>query len=162
MITGLDPIIAKDAHILILGSMPSVTSLEKQEYYGYRFNRFWKVLASIYDCDVTDYTQKTQLILDHQLALWDVIHSCEREGSLDSAIRNEIVNPIDELLETYPDIHTIICNGRKSYDTYMKHFAHLPIRVLSLPSTSNANAMWKLDRLIEAWRKALKEDAYEN
>lgn len=158
MIVGFPPILSNDVKILILGSMPSVTSLEKQEYYGYQHNRFWKVLSYLYQMPINTYDEKKQIILQNQLGLWDVIHACEREGSLDSAIHHEIVNPIDELLIQYPSIHTIICNGKKSYQIYQKYFKHLNIHVISLPSTSNANAMWKLERLYEVWNKGLKGD----
>ena len=156
MIVGFEPVVSKEPHILILGSMPSVTSLDKQEYYGYRYNRFWKMMSSIYNCSIDTYEQKLNIILNNHLALWDVIHACEREGSLDSAITNEIVNPIDELLNKYPSIHMIICNGKKSHQVYQKYFKHLSVKVLLLPSTSNANAMWKFERLCEVWKESLK------
>lgn len=157
MIVGFEPVIAKDAEILILGSMPSVTSLAKHEYYGFAHNRFWKVMSQIYQMPIETYEQKLAIITSQKLALWDVIHACEREGSLDSAIHSEIVNEIDVLLQQYPSIHTIICNGKKSYQTYMKHFKHLNIQVVSLPSTSNANALWKLDKLCMVWKETLKK-----
>ena len=75
------------------------------------------MMSSIYNCSIDTYEQKLNIILNNHLALWDVIHACEREGSLDSAITNEIVNPIDELLNKYPSIHMIICNGKKSHQT---------------------------------------------
>ncbi|MEE0830970.1 MAG: DNA-deoxyinosine glycosylase [Longicatena sp.] len=157
MIVGFEPVIAKDTEILILGSMPSVTSLTKKEYYGFAHNRFWKVMSQIYQMPIDTYEEKLNIITSQKLALWDVIHACEREGSLDSAIHNEIVNPIDQLLYQYPSIHTIICNGKKSYQTYMKYFKHLNIKVVSLPSTSNANAIWKLDQLCAVWKENLKK-----
>lgn len=157
MIVGFEPVIAKDTEILILGSMPSVTSLTKKEYYGFAHNRFWKVMSQIYQMPIDTYEEKLNIITSQKLALWDVIHACEREGSLDSAIHNEIVNPIDQLLYQYPSIHTIICNGKKSYQTYMKYFKYLNIKVVSLPSTSNANAIWKLDQLCAVWKENLKK-----
>ena len=156
MIVGFEPVLSKEPHILILGSMPSVTSLEKQEYYGFKYNRFWKVLSHVYQKPIETYQQKLDIIFQNHLALWDVIHACEREGSLDSAIHHEEVNSIDELLQAYPSIHTIICNGKKSYQVYQKYFKQLNIKVYVCPSTSNANAMWKLDKLIEAWNTILE------
>lgn len=155
MLKGFDPIIAKDPKVMILGSMPSVTSLEKQEYYGFKHNRFWKIMADVFACELNDYEDKKQVILNHHMILWDVIGMCERNGSLDSAIRNEVCNPIDELIHTYPTIQKVICNGRKSYDLYQKHFSFLDVTCIYLPSTSNANRSIKEDVLFEAWRKEL-------
>ena len=162
MIVGFEPVLSKEPHILILGSMPSVTSLTKKEYYGFAHNRFWKVMSAIYDTSIESYDQKLEIIYQNHLALWDVIHACERDSSLDSAIYHEIVNPIDALLEKYPSIHTIICNGQKSYQVYQKYFKHLNIQVYALPSTSNANAMWKLERLCEAWKERFIGDYHGN
>lgn len=155
MIVGFPPIIADQARVMILGSMPSVTSLEKQEYYGFSHNRFWKIMNLVYHMPIDNYEQKKQIIYHNQLILWDVIASCEREGSLDSDIRQEIVNPIDELIMQY-SITKVICNGRKSYDLYQKHFKELPVICCYLPSTSNANRSIKEDVLIQQWVQALK------
>ena len=157
MLTGFDPIISRYPRVMILGSMPSVVSLEKQEYYGYAHNRFWKIMSDIFNMPISTYEEKKQIILSHHLLLWDVIGECEREGSLDSKIRNEKVNPIAELLETYPSIQLVICNGRKSYDLYQKHFSYLPLSSMYLPSTSNANRSIKEEILFEKWREALKK-----
>ena len=112
MLIGFDPIIAETPYVLILGSMPSVASLEKHEYYGYRHNRFWKIMSACFQMPIDHYAEKQQIILSHHLILWDVIHACEREGSLDSSIRKEIVNPIDRLVSEYQTLHTVICNGQ--------------------------------------------------
>ena len=104
---------------------------------------------------IATYEQKKAIILTHHMILWDVIGECEREGSLDSAIRNEKVNPIDELLEAYPEISIIICNGRKSYELFQKHFAHLDKQVIYLPSTSNANRTIKEEALFAKWMQVL-------
>ena len=162
MIVGFEPILAQEPTILILGSMPSSTSLQKQEYYGYRYNRFWKMMSLIYDAPIDTYEEKLTIIYQNHLALWDVIHACEREGSLDINIHHEIVNPIDDLLLQYPSIEKIICNGKKSYQIYQKYFKHLDIEVISLPSTSNANATWKLEHLCDVWVKGLKGDQNGN
>lgn len=151
-LTGFDPIIAKEPKLLILGSMPSVTSLEKQEYYGYRHNRFWKIMHEYFQADLATYEQKQQLIRDHHMILWDVIGSCEREGSLDSAIHHEVCNDIAGLLYQYPKIQLILCNGKKSYDLYQRMFAkQLAIECVCLPSTSNANRTIKEADLYARW-----------
>lgn len=157
MLKGFDPIIGKEPYVMILGSMPSVTSLEKQEYYGFRHNRFWKIMHHMFRMPIDTYEEKKQIILEHHMILWDVIGECEREGSLDSAIRNEKVNDIETLIKQYHQIHLIICNGKKSYDLYQKHFKDLDIPCIYLPSTSNANRTIKEQDLFEAWEQAFKK-----
>lgn len=157
MLKGFDPIVSKEPYAMILGSMPSVTSLEKQEYYGYRHNRFWKIMAFAFHMPIDTYEQKKQIIENHHLILWDVIGECEREGSLDSKIKNEKVNDIASLLHRHPDLSLVICNGRKSYDLYVKHFQDEKISCIYLPSTSNANRSIKESVLFEEWMKGLKQ-----
>lgn len=156
MITGFAPIIAPSPTIMILGSMPSVASLEQQEYYGFKHNRFWKIMEHIYHMPIATYEQKCQIILHHHLILWDVIGSCEREGSLDSAIHYEVVNDIEGLINQYPTLSLVLCNGRKSYDLFQKHFSHVQVACLYLPSTSNANRSISQDELFQQWMKACK------
>lgn len=152
LLKGFAPIVSAHPKAMILGSMPSVTSLEKQEYYGFKHNRFWKIMSAYFQVELQDYEAKRQLILDHDLILWDVIGSCEREGSLDSAIRKETCNAIVELYEQYADIQWILCNGRKSYDLYQKHFASkIDAVCVCMPSTSNANRSIKETALFAKW-----------
>lgn len=152
MLYGFDPIIAKEPKLLILGSMPSVTSLDKQEYYGFQHNRFWKIMRAYFDAELSSYEDKKHLIQDHHMILWDVIGSCEREGSLDSAIRHEVCNDIEGLIEQYPTLSLILCNGKKSYDLYQRYFAkQIQIPCVCLPSTSNANRSISEQALFQAW-----------
>lgn len=155
MLKGFPPLIAKEPYIMILGSMPSVTSLDKQEYYGFKHNRFWKIMNYIFQMPIHTYEEKKDIILQHHILLWDVIGECEREGSLDSNIKNEVVNDISSLIQNYPSIHMVICNGRKSYDLYQKHFSQLPVSCIYLPSTSNANRSIKEEVLFSKWEEAL-------
>lgn len=149
---GFDPIIAQEPRVMILGSMPSVTSLAKQEYYGYKHNRFWKIMQVYFQKEFLTYEDKKQCILAHHLILWDVIGSCEREGSLDSAIHHEECNDIVQLCQTYPSIALILCNGKKSYGLYERHFAkQLHIPYIAMPSTSNANRTIKESDLFAKW-----------
>ena len=95
-ISSFLPIIDAQSEILILGSIPGVKSLEKQQYYGHPQNKFWKIIFELLNEEFTDdYTQRIATISKHHIALWDVIDSCERKGSLDSEIRNEEANQID-------------------------------------------------------------------
>lgn len=157
MIYGFPPVIGENPKILILGSMPSVTSLEKSEYYGFKHNRFWKIIGSYFSCTFTSYTDKLNCIQKHSILLWDVISCCEREGSLDSDIKKEVVNDIESLMNKYPTIQCVLCNGKKSYDLYKKHFSHLKVEVICLPSTSNANRTIKEEDLFAKWFDVLRK-----
>ncbi len=149
---GFEPIIAKRPRLMILGSMPSVTSLAKQEYYGYRHNRFWPLMASYFRVELLDYEAKKRCIKDHGIILWDVIGSCDRSGSLDSAIRNEVCNDIPGLLKQYPEISLIICNGKKSFSLYERLMAiQCEIEYVYCPSTSNANRTISEADLFAQW-----------
>lgn len=151
MIKGFLPIIGKDARVLILGSMPSVTSLNKQEYYGFKQNRFWKIIGAYFNQEFTSYEQKVKCIEEHHIILWDVISMCDREGSLDSSIKNEEINDIVQLLDKHKSVECIICNGKKSYDLFKKHFKDINIDCIYLPSTSGANQTIKKEKLFQMW-----------
>ena len=154
------PSIDNNSRILILGSMPGVKSLEEQQYYAHPQNRFWKVMASI--CNEPKlyefaYDLKLKTLLNSNIALWDTIKSCKREGSLDSDIQNETPNDIKGLLKNYPNIKTICLNGNKSYSAFKKYFPDLleKYNCHKMPSTSPANARYSLDILIKEWSKVL-------
>lgn len=157
MISGFLPIIGNEPKMMILGSMPSITSLEKQEYYGFKHNRFWKIISAYFKIEFNSYEEKTDCIKNNHIVLWDVIQTCEREGSLDSAISKEVVNDIEAMIKKYPSIQTILCNGKKSYDLYKRHFSYLNVEVIALPSTSNANRTIKEEVLFEKWHNALNK-----
>ncbi len=151
------PSIDNNSKILILGSMPGVKSLEEQKYYAHPQNRFWKVMA--YVCKEPnlanfDYNTKLKTLLANNIALWDTIKSCKRDGSLDSDIQNEIPNDIHKLLKKYSNIQTIYLNGNKSYSAFKKYFPDLleKYTCYKKPSTSPANARYSLEKLIEEWK----------
>lgn len=141
-ISSFPPIIKKDSKILILGSIPGVKSLEMQQYYAHPQNKFWKIIFELFNEKFTkDYDERIKILEKHHIALWDVIDTCERIGSLDSEIRNEEANKIEELLQNFPNIKAIFCNGQKSHKNLQKILGkkfRLPIIVL--PSTSPAYA----------------------
>ena len=141
-ISSFPPIINENSKILILGSIPGVKSLEMQQYYAHPQNKFWKIICEIFNEEfTTNYQQRIEILEKHHIALWDVIDTCERKGSLDSEIRNEEANKIEELLQNFPNIKAIFCNGQKSYKNLQKILGkkfRLPIIVL--PSTSPAYA----------------------
>ena len=157
MISGFEPIIPNTPKVLIVGSIPSITSLEKQEYYGFTHNRFWRIMSQFFNCDFACYEEKVSCMKQNHIVLWDVIHSCEREGSLDSKIKNVEVNDLESLLKKYPTIRVVLCNGKKSYELYQKHFLHLSIHCLCMPSTSNANRSISEETLFAEWTKALQK-----
>ncbi len=155
-----DPVWDKQSEILILGTFPSVKSRENHFYYGHPQNRFWKLLANIYQETAPEtIDEKKSLLLRHRLAVWDVISQCDIIGSSDSSIRNVIPCDIASLLAR-TSIRTILANGAKAYELYKKY--QLPAtgrNAHKLPSTSPANAAWSLERLKNAWSAVLIKPA---
>lgn len=156
-ISSFPPIINTSSKILILGSIPGVKSLEKQQYYGHPQNKFWKIIFELFNEEFTeDYVQRINVLKKHHIALWDVIDSCERKGSLDSEIKNEEANQIPELLQEYPNIQAIFCNGGKSYKNLQKMLGKSPlIPFYLLPSTSPLHTI-SFERKLEEWKKILE------
>ncbi|MDO4421421.1 MAG: DNA-deoxyinosine glycosylase [Eubacteriales bacterium] len=153
------PVFDKDSKVLILGSFPSVRSREEGFFYGHPQNRFWKVTSQIFgeELPVTIDEKKAFLIRNH-IALWDVIGSCEIDGSSDSSIRDVTVNDLSVILDV-ADIRAIFLNGKKAEQYYLKYlFPILKRDAVCLPSTSPANAAWNLDKLADAW-KIIKDNA---
>ncbi|RNA62016.1 DNA-deoxyinosine glycosylase [Chryseobacterium nematophagum] len=155
-ISSFPPIIDDHSRILILGSIPGIKSLEKQEYYAHPQNKFWKIIFELFGEELTmDYTEKINMLKKKQIALWDVIDSCERKGSLDSEIRNEEANQIIELLEKYPNVKTIFCNGGKSYKNLQKIVGNnFKTPFYLLPSTSPLHTI-SFERKFESWKLIL-------
>ena len=147
-----DPLFNENSRILILGSFPSVKSREQQFFYGHPQNRFWKVMALLFDEELPlTVPEKKNLILRHGLALWDSIASCVVTGSADASIREVQPNDLRIILDACP-IRRIYCNGRKSHEMYMKYIQPETGReAVCLPSTSPANAQWTLEKLVAAW-----------
>lgn len=152
------PVFDEKSEILVLGSFPSVKSREMQFYYGHPQNRFWKVLAAVWQEKVPDtIEEKRAFLLRKHIALWDVIESCDIVGSSDSSIKNVVANEMDVILQNAP-VRAIFANGDKAYQLFLKYCRKdgQP-DLVKLPSTSPANAAWKLERLTEAWRAAIGE-----
>ena len=159
LVHPIAPVFDKDSKVLILGSFPSVKSREESFFYGHPQNRFWKVTSRVFgeELPVTIDEKKAFLIRNH-IALWDVIGSCEIDGSSDSSIRNVTVNDLSVILDT-ADIRAIFLNGKKAEQYYKKYiFPALKRDAVCLPSTSPANAAWSLDKLTDAW-KVIKDTA---
>ena len=156
-IHSFEPIIDEKCEVLILGSMPGGESLRKRQYYGYERNAFWSIMFNLLNTQATDdYSAKKRMLLENSIALWDVIESCEREGSLDSAIKNLKANDFESLFKKYPNITHVFFNGAKAYDTYRKHIGFDDTRIYErLPSTSPAHAI-KHQAKLEVWQKVIK------
>lgn len=149
----IPPVFNKDSKVLVLGSFPSVKSREEGFFYGHPQNRFWKVTARVFDEDIpVSVSSKKEFLLRNHIALWDVIGSCDIEGSSDASIRNVTVNDISIILNT-ADIRSIYLNGKKAYQYYQKYmFPVIKREGICLPSTSPANAAWSIEKLALAWR----------
>ncbi|MGB7993125.1 DNA-deoxyinosine glycosylase [Methanoregula sp.] len=147
---GLVPVSGRDPVILILGSYPSVQSLEKNEYYGNPQNQFWKILEILFRIDHTaPYISRTALLIQRQIALWDVLFTCSRDGSADTAIRNPVPNDIRGFVLDHPTIRCIALNGNTAGHYFKKMNPGLPYIIL--PSTSSANARMTLAQKTQSW-----------
>ncbi|CAM3736232.1 DNA-deoxyinosine glycosylase [Alkalicoccus chagannorensis] len=136
---SMKPILPSNPSMLIVGSMPGEKSLEHQKYYAHPRNHFWPIISAWTGEPLMEeaYERKIRVLQEHGAALWDVIQSCERSGSLDAAIKNEEVNDIEHLLQRFPGLRRIGCNGGKAYSLLRKHI-HIPdhVDIMQLPSTS--------------------------
>lgn len=146
------PVYDIESRILILGSMPSVKSREVNFYYGHPQNRFWRVVSSVLGCDAPmNIEEKKAMLLSSGIALWDVIESCDIIGSSDSSIKNVIPNDINLILKNSA-VRKIYANGTKAEELYNRYcLKETGVKIEKLPSTSPANAAWKIDMLAEAW-----------
>ena len=142
-----------ESEILILGSFPSVKSREMAYFYGHPQNRFWKVVAGVFG-ENTPQTieEKKAFLLKNYVAVWDVIRSCDIEGSSDSSIKNVVANDLNVILNV-ADIKEIFVNGKTASKFYQKYTEKKLGRLAKcLPSTSPANAVWNTERLVEEWK----------
>ena len=157
MIHCFPPIVDENCRVLVFGSMPSVTSLERQQYYGHKQNFFWPMMFQIFGEPYSDdYAVKRQLLLRHHVALWDVLASCEREGSLDSNITDEVCNAIPALLAEHPTIKYLLFNGGKAFQSFKRNFPALleQMDYYQMPSTSPAHTMKRAQKL-QKWQLIL-------
>ena len=148
------------SEILILGSFPSVKSRAMAYFYGHPQNRFWRVVAALYEDDIPlTVEERRAFLLRHHIALWDVIASCTIVGSSDSSIRDAVPNDIRPILAGAP-IHRIYTNGQTSFRLYRKYILpEIGREAICLPSTSPANAAWSFDRLLSVWSVILDRSA---
>ena len=155
---GFPSFFVPDSSILILGSFPSVKSREESFYYANKTNRFWKVLGGVFDePEPSGLEEKKAFLIRHHLALSDSIYACDIRGSADSSIANVVPMDLDEIFEL-ANIRKVIFNGKaaeRCYYAYQKE--RKGIVFLTCPSTSAANAAWRLESLVEQYRSALTE-----
>ena len=195
MLTGLPPLISSETRLLILGSFPGVASLQAQQYYGHPQNQFWRILSAVLgdiygyrpiNTGARSYQIRSDWLLSKRLGVWDVYASCQREGSLDSNIRQAVLNDFSTLRTRCPDLQEIAHNGGESFK-HAKHVAesmagctvrrHGPplastapsggsvlhevksvgVEFHKLPSTSPANASWSFERKVAAWRDVFEK-----
>jgi len=148
------PIANSDATVLILGTMPGTKSLELNQYYGHSQNNFWKFMFLIFnETFSTDYETRKSLLQKNNIAVWDVLQFCDRVGSLDSAIKNEIANDFETFLKDHTTIKVILFNGQKAA-AFFKKYVKLKkeYQLITLPSTSPANASISFQSKLEQWQ----------
>ncbi len=158
-----EPVFDIDSEILILGSFPSVKSREHQFFYGHPQNRFWRVLAAVFNSDMPQtIEEKKAFLLKNHIALWDVIASCDVEGSSDSSIKNVIPNDLSVILRA-AKIKQIFVNGKTAEKYYNKYLrSAIGKAAVCLPSTSPANAAYSIDSLVAKWSKIKQAAAFES
>ena len=149
--------VRSDARILILGSFPGEESLRQNQYYGHAQNQFWKICSALCGDPVPEsYSGKQAFLKNHQIALWDVLKNCSRNGSLDSAIKQGAANNVPRLLKMNPQIGLVLLNGRAAeryFKIYWGQIVQVPCRYV--PSSSPAYAAVSLQRKSALWRKAV-------
>lgn len=152
-LVGLPPVVGPATRLLVLGSFPGGASLRAQRYYGHPQNQFWKILSTLWAVDLVGlaYEDRIATARERGLGIWDVYGACEREGSLDSAIRHAELNDFAWLRQQCPQLQAIAHNGGESF-RHAKHTQALGLPVHQLPSTSPANASWSFERKLGVWR----------
>ena len=153
LVHSISPLYDEHSRILILGSFPSVKSREARFFYGHPQNRFWKVVSAVFEeAPPQTVEEKKAFLLRNHIAVWDVIRSCDIEGSSDVSIRNVEPNDISMILSA-ADIRAIYINGKTAYKYYVRYSESATGRkAVCLPSTSPANAAFSLEHLIGEWK----------
>jgi hypoxanthine-DNA glycosylase len=159
-IQSFRPIAARDARILVLGSMPGVESLRRKQYYAHPQNQFWRIMEALFGIDrASPYGARVRALKARRIAVWDVLHSCVREGSLDTMIEDEVANDFAQFFCVHPRLSHVFFNGAKAEASYRRYVpaqtAGRTIRYMRLPSTSPAHASLAAARKLAAWRAIL-------
>ncbi|MEG2158400.1 MAG: DNA-deoxyinosine glycosylase [Clostridia bacterium] len=151
MFNGFSPIYDKESRILILGSFPSVISRKVDFYYGNARNRFWSMMETLYDVKLVTTQEKIQFLRDNHIALWDIVDSCEIQGSQDSKISQYKVNDLSQIL-SFAKIEKILCNGKTAYDITTQNNNNIETKIIYMQSTSPANPRFD----IKGWADELE------
>jgi double-stranded uracil-DNA glycosylase len=156
LLAGFPPVLDQHIRILILGSFPGEASLAAQQYYAHPRNQFWRLLSAVLHDDLVNlpYDDRLQKLLSHHIGLWDVINVCEREGSLDTAIRRAQANDFAMLKRQCPELARICFNGKTS-GRFEPQFAAAGFDTLVLPSSSPANAQFSFDQKLALWKNII-------
>ncbi|MGI5310661.1 DNA-deoxyinosine glycosylase [Rheinheimera sp. WS51] len=156
---GLAAVSSAQARVLVLGSMPGAISLQQQQYYAHPRNGFWPIMANLagFPADLA-YSERLTALLDAGVAIWDVIGHCQRQGSLDTAIKNEQVNDFASFFSQHPKLQVIAFNGAKAAQSFKRHVLPLQIvpteiALINLPSTSPAYAALSLQEKLKQWQQ---------
>lgn len=154
---GFGPIANENSRVLILGTIPSIESLRKQERYGHKSNQFWRILFTLFEKPLPEsYEEKNALLIKNGIAIWDVLFSCEGKGSLDSNIVNEKPNDFKSFFAQYPQIKHVFFTGKKAEEFYRRYVGFDEDRIyITLPSPSPANARMTLAEKTEKWKVLL-------
>lgn len=159
IVRSFAPIATPQARVLILGSMPGAASLAADQYYAHPHNAFWRIMGELVGAGPDKpYEERTRILKARGIALWDVLHSCVRPGSLDADIREEVPNDFASFFAAHPHIRHIGLNGGKAAASFRRHAArHCPpgVVVATLPSTSPAHAARSFAEKCALWRAAL-------
>ena len=158
-VASFPPLSGPDARVLVLGSMPGARSLAVGQYYAHKHNAFWPIMAELFAfAPDADYEARTQALRSNGVALWDVLKTCYREGSMDADIRDAVPNDFESFLSQHEGIAAVFFNGAKAEQVWRKRVAPLlpepllPRRQVRLPSTSPAYAAINFAQKLEAWR----------
>ena len=157
MIHSFPPFVNNATEILILGTMPGIASIEKQEYYAHPRNHFWKIIYTLFNNlpIAENFEEKISLLQKHKIGLWDVLENCERKGSLDIHIKNHKENDFEMLFDEFSGINKIVFNGKESHKYFFKKFGQIKgITYYVMPSTSPANTM-SFEKKLEIWSTIL-------
>jgi hypoxanthine-DNA glycosylase len=158
MIQSFPPFVNLTTEILILGTMPGITSLKKQEYYAHPRNHFWKIIYTLFnDLPISEnFEEKINVLQRNNIGLWDVLQNCERKGSLDTHIKNHQENDFKMLFSKFSKINKIVFNGKESHKFFTKKFGQIKgITYYVMPSTSPANTM-SFEKKLEFWSTFLQ------
>lgn len=157
VINNLKPIYNKYSKVLILGSIPSITSRKSNFYYSHKTNRFWTIIENVFNVSLNSNDEKTQFLLDNNIVLYDIIKECDITNSSDSTIKNIKTNDIESIIKN-TNIKHVFCDGTITYKIFLEYFSNLNVYSYYLPSPSTRNVHYKLNDLINIY-KIIKEKA---